>query len=60
MYQIGEGEIEVTFDDLQYQVVDSVDYSTYFEYRGFDADAVFTTQKIRTKRWNKNKRKALT
>lgn len=38
MYQIGEGEIEITFDDLQYQKVDAVDHSTYFECRGSDAD----------------------
>ena len=38
MYQIGEDEIEITFDDLQYQKVDAVDHSTYFECRGFDSE----------------------
>ena len=40
MYQIGEGEIEVTFDDLQYQYLshDSEERSVTYECRGFDSD----------------------
>jgi len=38
MFQIDEGEVEVTFDEPQYQKMDAVDHSTFFECRGFDAD----------------------
>lgn len=31
-----DNETEVTFDDLQYQVMDSVDHSTFYECRGYD------------------------
>lgn len=31
-------QIEVVFDELQYQVIDKVDHSIYYECRGMDKD----------------------
>lgn len=38
IYYFGEIEIEVTFDELHYQHLESIDHSQIYECRGFDSE----------------------
>lgn len=38
IYTDGESETEVTFDDMEYQYIESVDHSIIYECRGYDAE----------------------
>jgi len=38
MYTHDEGEVEVTFDDLHGEVIDTVDHSIFYGITGYDSD----------------------
>lgn len=38
IYKHDEGEVEVTFDDMEYQFLSREDHSSFYECRGYDAE----------------------